>query len=170
MNLPDRHSQSRLSETANIRRHHSGRSEESLHSSQRRRRSLINRLAEAFAGLCCVALFLIPVLTSPVHASSKQTREAGAETFKTKGCEHCHGIDAIGTDRGPELSDIGKRWKKDRIEKQIREGGGGMPPFGDALQPDEVKDLVDFLSAKRRPVGGQSKPAAEPNPASKDQD
>jgi hypothetical protein len=25
-----------------------------------------------------------------------------------------------------------------------------MPAFGDVLQPDEVKDLVDFLHAKRK--------------------
>jgi mono/diheme cytochrome c family protein len=89
-------------------------------------------------------------IATPVHAFSKQTRVLGAATFKSKGCEHCHGVDGIGTDRGPELSTIGKRWKSDRIERQIREGGGGMPPFGDALQPDEVKDLVDYLRAKRK--------------------
>ena len=87
---------------------------------------------------------------TPARAFSSQTRQAGAEVFKTKGCEHCHGMDAIGTDRGPELQDIGKRWKKDHIEQQIRNGGGGMPPFGDALQPDEVKDLVDYLSARKK--------------------
>lgn len=85
-----------------------------------------------------------------VQAFSKQTREAGAVTFRAKGCEHCHGVDGVGTDRGPDLSGIGKRWKKDHIEQQIREGGGGMPPFGDALQPDEVKALVDYLRAKRK--------------------
>ncbi len=89
-------------------------------------------------------------IATPVQAFSKQTRVLGAATFKSKGCEHCHGVDGIGTDRGPELSTIGKRWKSDRIERQIREGGGGMPPFGDALQPDEVKDLVDYLRAKRK--------------------
>jgi hypothetical protein len=25
-----------------------------------------------------------------------------------------------------------------------------MPPFRDVLQPDEIKDLVDFLHAKRK--------------------
>lgn len=86
----------------------------------------------------------------PAHAFSKQTRAAGAATFHEKGCEHCHGVDGVGTDRGPDLSSAGRRWKKGQIEKQIREGGGGMPPFADALQADEIKDLVDFLSAKRR--------------------
>jgi len=115
---------------------------------------------------------LIPVLgtlgiATPVHAFSKQTRSAGAATFHDKGCEHCHGVDGIGTDRGPDLSTIGKRWKKDRIEKQIREGGGGMPPFGDALQQDEVKDLVDYLSAKRKSPA-TSRPSAVPQASAAD--
>ena len=106
----------------------------------------------AYAVACIAAALLLAgsKTVTPVHAFSKQTREAGAVTFREKGCEHCHGVDGVGTDRGPELADIGKRWKKDHIEQQIRNGGGGMPPFGDALQPDEVKDLVDFLSAKRK--------------------
>jgi mono/diheme cytochrome c family protein len=103
----------------------------------------------------------------PVQAFSKQSREAGAVTFRDKGCEHCHGVDGIGTDRGPDLSGIGKRWKKDRIEQQIRDGGGGMPPFGDALQPDELKALVDYLSAKRK-IHKTIQPPAAPKSSSDD--
>jgi mono/diheme cytochrome c family protein len=88
--------------------------------------------------------------TTAAHASSRQSRAAGAAVFHNKGCEHCHGLDGIGTDRGPELSTIGKRWHKDRIEQQIRNGGGGMPPFGAILQADEIKALVDYLGAKRK--------------------
>jgi mono/diheme cytochrome c family protein len=106
-------------------------------------------------------------ITPSVHAFSKQTREAGAVTFHDKGCEHCHGVNGIGADRGPDLSTIGKRWKPDRIERQIREGGGGMPPFGDALQPDEVKNLVDFLKAKRKAPKVSVAPVA-PKPSSDD--
>lgn len=98
----------------------------------------------------------------PVLAFSKQSREAGAATFHEKGCEHCHGVDGIGTDRGPDLSGIGKRWHKDQIERQIREGGGGMPPFGEALNTDEVRSLVDFLAGKRKALHLQPKPAPKP--------
>lgn len=94
----------------------------------------------------------------PVLAFSKQSREAGALIFREKGCEHCHGVDGIGTDRGPDLSGVGKRWHKDHIEQQIREGGGGMPPFGDALSNDEVRSLVDFLNAKRKPSPALTNP------------
>jgi mono/diheme cytochrome c family protein len=115
--------------------------------------------------MALTAAFAILGFSTPVHAFSKQTRAAGAAAFHDKGCEHCHGVDGVGTDRGPDLSTIGKRWHKDRIERQIREGGGGMPPFGDALQPDEVKDLVDYLSAKRKALKAPAPPAAPKAPS-----
>lgn len=130
------------------------------------------RCASALTAGIAITLFaaLIPLssrleIVPPVHAFSKQTRQAGAVTFHDKGCEHCHGVDGAGSDRGPELFTIGKRWKADRIERQIREGGGGMPPFGDALQPDEVKDLVDYLSAKRKAPKTVKPPVAVKSPS-----
>ena len=86
-----------------------------------------------------------------VHASSRKDRAAGAAIFHEKGCEHCHGVEAVGTDLGPNLTTVGKRLRKNRIERQIREGGGNMPAFGDALTQDEVKALVAYLSAKKKP-------------------
>lgn len=85
-----------------------------------------------------------------VQASSKQGRQAGAVLFHEKGCEHCHGVDGVGTDRAPALTTVGKRRKKAQIEQQIEKGGNGMPAYGEVLQPDEVKWLVEFLHAKRK--------------------
>jgi mono/diheme cytochrome c family protein len=85
-----------------------------------------------------------------VQASSKQGRQAGAVLFHEKGCEHCHGVDGVGTDRAPALTTVGKRRKKVQIEQQIEKGGNGMPAYGEVLQPDEVKWLVEFLHAKRK--------------------
>lgn len=51
---------------------------------------------------------------------------------------------------GPDLSTVGKRLSKEKIEHQIHDGSAAMPAFGDVLQPDEIKDLVDFLHAKRK--------------------
>ena len=85
-----------------------------------------------------------------VHASSKDDKAAGAVFFHESGCEHCHGIDGRGTDKAPDLSTIGKRWSKEQIEHQIREGGNSMPAFGDVLQPDQIQALVAFLHAKKK--------------------
>jgi mono/diheme cytochrome c family protein len=88
--------------------------------------------------------------TSVVHAYSNESKKAGATLFHEKGCEHCHGANGRGGELGPNLSTVGKRLSKQRIEHQIHDGGAAMPAFGDVLQPDEIKDLVDFLHAKRK--------------------
>jgi len=88
--------------------------------------------------------------TTVVHAYSSKSKDAGATLFHEKGCEHCHGPNGRGGELGPDLSTVGKRLNKEKIEHQIQHGGAAMPAFGDVLQPDEVKDLVDFLHAKRK--------------------
>jgi mono/diheme cytochrome c family protein len=128
-------------------------------------RILHQRLAASITvaggAVCILALGAVP---HPVQASSKQAQATGAAVFSSKGCQHCHGTDATGTDRGPDLSSVGKKWHKEQIEKQIREGGNGMPAFGDVLQPDEIKSLVDFLGAKRKPISKSRKKSVEPLP------
>jgi mono/diheme cytochrome c family protein len=76
----------------------------------------------------------------------------GAAVFHEKGCEHCHGADLAGvTDKGPSLLNVGKQFRKDAIEKQIREGGREMPAFGDSMQTDEVTALVEMLAKRKAP-------------------
>ncbi len=94
----------------------------------------------------------------PVYAWSRQSKEAGEQIFKTRGCEHCHGLDGIGTQRAPGLSTVGKRLKPAQIRQQILQGGKGMPAFGAILKEDEVTALVDFLKAKKKApkMGGEA--------------
>ena len=83
------------------------------------------------------------------HTPAKDQVEAGAALFHQSGCEHCHGVDGRGTDLAPDLSTVGRRLKKAQIERQIREGGKSMPAFGDALQPDQIQELVAFLHTRK---------------------
>lgn len=111
--------------------------------------------ARTFTATCVVALVVALARSwaqpsTPVHTNSSESKKPGAVLFHEKGCEHCHGVDGRGGDLGPDLSTVGKRLKKQRIEQQIRGGGAAMPAFGDVLQPDEIKDLVDYLHAKRK--------------------
>ncbi len=113
-------------------------------------------------------LLLTPHARSTVQASSKSDREAGAALFHEKGCEHCHGANLAGTDKGPNLTGVGRHLKSAQIELQIHDGGNGMPPFGDVLAPDEVKDLVEFLRTQRskvRPPAPAARPPAANGPA-----
>lgn len=102
--------------------------------------------------VCLWYVVALPWGVTRVQASSKESRAAGASLFHEKGCEYCHGVGAVGTEKAPDLSTIGKRKKQEQIENQIRNGGGGMPAFGTVLQTDEVKMLVDWLSSKRKAV------------------
>jgi ubiquinol-cytochrome c reductase cytochrome b subunit len=104
--------------------------------------------------VCAVACFVLAIgeiVSAPVaHASSKAMRQQGAALFHEKGCEHCHGVDGVGTERGPNLSGVGRALHKPQIELQIRDGGKEMPAFGKALSDDEVTRLVAFLAAKKK--------------------
>jgi mono/diheme cytochrome c family protein len=106
--------------------------------------------ALCFVAVVALACSMPRPSTSVVHAYSSESKKAGAALFHEKGCEHCHGANGRGGDLGPDLSTVGKRLGKQKIEHQIHDGGAAMPAFGDVLQPDEVKDLVDFLHAKRK--------------------
>jgi mono/diheme cytochrome c family protein len=104
------------------------------------------RIAFAMAGLTLAVVLIAPA----AHASSKDDREQGAVLFHERGCEHCHGADAAGTDRGPDLRGVGRWLHKPEIELQIRNGSKSMPAFGDTLSNDEVQHLVAFLAAKKK--------------------
>jgi len=69
--------------------------------------------------------------------------------FHTRGCERCHAIQGVGGDRAPDLATVGKRRTASQIKTQVISGGHGMPPFGEVLSKDEVKDVVKFLSSCR---------------------
>ena len=101
------------------------------------------------------AAIAIPVMCAwtpirTVQAFSRKDREQAEIVFKKRGCEHCHGVDGVGTTRGPSLATVGKRLSKDQIEQQLKGGGKQMPAFGDVLPPDEMKELVDYLVHKKK--------------------
>jgi mono/diheme cytochrome c family protein len=119
------------------------------------------RVIRGIAGKVLLAMSMLLIVAGlpgrHARAASNDERAAGAELFKQNGCEHCHGANGIGTDRGPSLTTIGKRLHKDQIEHQIRDGGKQMPPFNDVLNDDEVRKLVDYLAHKKKapkPVPG----------------
>lgn len=123
------------------------------------------------AGVAASALGLAPV---GVRASSKSDREAGRVLFNDKGCAHCHGVNGVGGERGPSLLGVGRKLHTEQIRRQIEAGGGGMPAFGSALQPDEVSRLVDWLKTQRSrtvptPVPSAAKPTAPDAGGSDDQ-
>jgi mono/diheme cytochrome c family protein len=103
------------------------------------------------ASLACTAAVtthIFPVQTA--QAASRSDRELGAKLFHEKGCEFCHGVDGIGTERAPDLSGVGRKLHPEQIQKQIHDGDARMPAFGEVLTSDEIQQLVAFLSAKKK--------------------
>jgi mono/diheme cytochrome c family protein len=92
---------------------------------------------------------LILACCAPHSAFSRGQRSRGKTDFNTVGCAHCHGIRGIGGQKGPDLSGIGRRMKKDRLRQQIEEGSKRMPPFADDLQENELNDLIAYLRSCR---------------------
>jgi ubiquinol-cytochrome c reductase cytochrome b subunit len=73
----------------------------------------------------------------------------GALVFQNKQCRDCHSIGGSGGMRGPALDSIASRMTEDQIIRQVLQGGGNMPAYGNALNPAETTALVHFLLTLR---------------------
>jgi ubiquinol-cytochrome c reductase cytochrome b subunit len=98
-----------------------------------------------------------PVPPKYLHARAPLERQ-GALVLQNKQCRNCHSLDGAGGLRGPALDDIATRMTEDQIIRQVLQGGGNMPAYGNALNPSETKALVSFLMTLR---GGDLIPAAD---------
>lgn len=97
-----------------------------------------------------VVFVLIVACSLQGNASSRSQRTRGEAIFSASGCAHCHSIRGTGGKKGPDLSGVGGRLKKDKIRKQIVDGSNRMPPFGDDLQKNEIEDLIAYLRSCRK--------------------
>lgn len=69
----------------------------------------------------------------------------GAVTFQNKCCRNCHALDGVGGERGPDLTRVGVRLNPEAMVRQVVQGGGNMPAYGQKLSSAEVEALVAFL-------------------------
>jgi ubiquinol-cytochrome c reductase cytochrome b subunit len=82
----------------------------------------------------------------------------GALVLQNKQCRNCHMLDGMGGQRGPALDSIATRMTEDQIIRQVLQGNGNMPAYGNALNPSETKALVGFLETLR---GNKLAPAVD---------
>ena len=54
--------------------------------------------------------------------------------------------------RGPDLTDVATRLTENQLIRQILQGDGNMPAYGNRLKPYEVTAIVSFL-VDRHPAG-----------------
>ncbi len=83
----------------------------------------------------------------------------GAAVFQNKTCRNCHALDGTGGQRGPDLTTVAVRLKRDELIRQVIQGGGNMPAYGKQLSPAEVEALVSFLGTLGTPADAAAKPA-----------
>jgi ubiquinol-cytochrome c reductase cytochrome b subunit len=76
----------------------------------------------------------------------------GALVFQGKQCRNCHMLAGTGGQRGPALDAVATRLTQDQLIRQVLQGGGNMPAYGNNLSPAETTALVAFLSTLH-PVG-----------------
>jgi ubiquinol-cytochrome c reductase cytochrome b subunit len=87
----------------------------------------------------------------PVAYLRKRTplERRGAVVLQNKQCRDCHSLGGSGGLRGPALDSIAARMTEDQIIRQVLQGGGNMPSYGNALNPAETTALVHFLLTLR---------------------
>jgi ubiquinol-cytochrome c reductase cytochrome b subunit len=73
----------------------------------------------------------------------------GALLVQSKQCRNCHAIGGEGGHRGPDLSDVGSRMNEPELVRQVIQGGGNMPAYGNNLTQQEVTALVSYLVSLR---------------------
>jgi len=73
----------------------------------------------------------------------------GALVLQNKQCRNCHSLNGVGGLRGPALDDLASRMTEDQMIRQVLQGGGNMPAYGNALNPAETRALVSFLMTLR---------------------
>jgi ubiquinol-cytochrome c reductase cytochrome b subunit len=98
-----------------------------------------------------------PIPTQYVHDVSPLARQ-GALVLQDKQCRNCHALGGVGGQRGPALDAVATRLTEDQMIRQVLQGGGNMPAYGNALNPSETKALVEFLSTLR---GNDAPPAID---------
>jgi ubiquinol-cytochrome c reductase cytochrome b subunit len=75
----------------------------------------------------------------------------GALVFQGKQCHNCHALGEKGGQRGPALDAVAVRLTQDQLIRQVLQGRGNMPAYGDSLSPPETTALVAFLQTLRGP-------------------
>lgn len=105
----------------------------------------------------------------PVPETFLEARTAlerkGAVVFQAKQCRNCHALGGTGGQRGPKLDAVATRLTRDQLIRQVLQGGGNMPAYGNNLNPAETTALVAFLEtlhpAGQRPARDASQAAVE---------
>jgi mono/diheme cytochrome c family protein len=87
----------------------------------------------------------VPTTTTQGPSLPKGNAAAGKSVFVTASCGACHTMSAAGSHGtvGPNLDDLKPDLAK--IESQVINGGGGMPPFKGTLTDQQIADVSQYV-------------------------
>jgi quinohemoprotein ethanol dehydrogenase len=94
-----------------------------------------------------------PAAAEEDEDEAAQQGETAAELFSTN-CSACHGPEGEGGHNGPSLQRAALSGNLDAVVRQIREGSGPMPPFGDKLTDAQIGALARYVTEEVAPRGG----------------
>ena len=100
-----------------------------------------------------------PVPDRYIHGTTALERQ-GALVFQVKQCRNCHSLGDAGGQRGPALDGVAVRLTQDQLIRQVIQGGGNMPAYGNNLSPAETTALVAFLETLHPTTQGPARDAA----------
>lgn len=86
------------------------------------------------------------------QSSAKGDAKKGMEIFKNN-CLSCHGEEGVGGHNGPDLQESKVSDDLDAVKKQVANGGGNMPAFGDTLSKKQINDVAAYIKQKVAPKG-----------------
>jgi ubiquinol-cytochrome c reductase cytochrome b subunit len=86
----------------------------------------------------------------------------GSTILQAKQCRNCHALEGKGGKRGPDLAGVATRLTEEQLVRQVLQGGGNMPAYGDHLSPHEVTALVAFLTTLHPANQASARSAAFP--------
>ena len=106
--------------------------------------------AAALLALALLALSGCGGKGSESASSSSTSSLPGAKVFDSAGCAGCHTLAAAKSKGtvGPNLDQL--RPDAQRVERQVRNGGVGMPSFRSKLSAVEISQVAEFVSEATR--------------------
>ena len=71
---------------------------------------------------------------------------AAGKTVWADNCAGCHGLSGTGGNGGPDLTAIPSAKDPATVQKQVEDGGGGMPAFKGTLTEKQIKDVTAYVT------------------------
>jgi cytochrome c553 len=105
-----------------------------------------------FRATTLLVLGILPVVAG-CGGSSASSSSPGAKVFASAGCSGCHTLKAANAKGqiGPNLDEL--KPAEAAVEEQVRNGGGGMPPFKSKLSAGQIHEVAEFVSSSSRSSG-----------------